>query len=124
MYYTASTAKQHSTTKGSGKGFVEGFTTSSDEELSSNVSTIIDSPKKCGGGKSTVKKTSTMAKIFTSKCLAKVKSPKKCVKVNEGKKASSKKNPKKNVGKESSPLKEHGAIKDPFKKKRPKQKMQ
>ena len=37
LYYTASTAKQHSTTKHSGKGFVEGFTTLSDEELSGNV---------------------------------------------------------------------------------------
>ena len=45
LYYTASTAKQYSTTKRSGKGFAEGFTTLSDEELSGNVNTIIASPK-------------------------------------------------------------------------------
>ena len=51
--------------------------TLSDEELSGNVNTIIDGPKKSGGEKSTVKKTSTMAKNFTSKELTKVKSSKK-----------------------------------------------
>ena len=45
LYYTASTAKQHSTTKGSGKRFVDGFMILSDEELSGNVNAIIDGPK-------------------------------------------------------------------------------
>ena len=45
LYYTASTAKQHSMTKRSGTSFAEGFTTLSDEELSGNVNTIIDSQK-------------------------------------------------------------------------------
>ena len=82
MYYAAPTVKQHSTAKGSGKSFAEGFTTLSDEELSGNVSTFIDSPKKSGGGKLTVKKTGMMAKNFTSKSLAKVKSSKKCAEDN------------------------------------------
>ena len=45
LYYTASTTKQHSTTKHSGKSFAEGFTILSDEKLSDNVNTIIDGPK-------------------------------------------------------------------------------
>ena len=122
LYYAAPTVKQHSTTKGSGKSFVEGFTTLSDEEFNGNVSTFIGSPKKSGGRKSTVKKTGTMAKNFTSKSLAKVKSSKKRAEDNEGGKAAFKKNAKKNVGKESSSLKEHGAMKEPVKKKHPKQK--
>ena len=62
----------------------EEFTTLSDEELSGNVNTIIDSPNKSGGKKSTVKKTSTMAKNFTSKELTKTKSSKKRVEGNAG----------------------------------------
>ena len=58
----------------------------SDEELSDNVNTIIDGPKKSGGEKSTVKKTSTMAKNFTSKELTKVKSSKNTLKAMQGKK--------------------------------------
>ena len=101
---------------------MDGFTTLSDEELSGNVNTIIDSPKKSGGEKSTVKKTGTMAKNFTSKRLTRVKSSKKRAEDNEGEKTSSKKDPKKNMKKKSSPLKEHGAMKEPVKKKHPKQK--
>ena len=122
LYYTASTAKQHSTTKRSGKSFAEGFTTLSDEELSDNVNTIIDGPKKSGGEKSTVKKTSTMAKNSTSEELTKVTSSKKHVEGDAGEKTSSKKDPKKNMRKESSPLKKHKAIKEPVKNKHAKQK--
>ena len=71
-----------------------------------------------------VKKTGTMAKNFTSKSLTKLKSSKKRAEDNEGEKTAFKKNAKKNVGKESSSLKEHGAMKEPVKKKHSKQKMQ
>ena len=69
-----------------------------------------------------MKKTSTMAKNFTSKELTKTKSSTKCVAGNAGGKTSSQKRPEKNVRKESSPLNEHRAMKEPVKNKHTKQK--
>ena len=88
------------------------------------MNTIIDGPKKSGGEKSTVKKTSTMAKNSTSEELTKVTSSKKHVEGDAGEKTSSEKDPKKNMRKESSPLKKHKAIKEPVKNKHAKQKTQ